>query len=319
MNIPSGEKKMPKELFIQSLINESHEGLTKVPKSDLHNHAGRGGNPFYIENILDVKMARLTEPLNSLDEMQKWFDDNIKCHFPDKNGWIQRVAAAFIQAKEDNITVLALSYSIGEVYCLGSLDVFTAVMDGLHRTFIPETLYLPDLTLCGSNDITRLDEIFNANWFKGVDINNCFGNMSMDDMKAMSRKAHEQDLVVKAHVGEFDGADDVMRYVEELGLDQIQHGIAAVGSPQIMNWLAKHKIQLNICPTSNILLSRTKDYESHQIRTLFDYGIPVTINNDDLLIFNSTVSQEYLNLYNAGLMTADELNIIRETGLSSAK
>ena len=40
-------------------------------------------------------------------------------------------------------------------------------------------------------------------------------------------------------------------------------------------------------------------------------------NIDDLLIFNATASQEYLNLYNAGLMTADELNTIRETGLSS--
>jgi len=68
-------------------------------------------------------------------------------------------------------------------------------------------------------------------------------------MKAMSRKAHEHGLIRKAHVGEFGGTDDVMRYAEELELDQIQHGIAASESPQIMKWLAKHKIQLNICPT----------------------------------------------------------------------
>jgi adenosine deaminase len=141
--------------------------------------------------------------------------------------------------------------------------------------------------------------------------------MSMGDMKAMSRIASEHNLIIKAHVGEFGGADDIMMYSEELELDQIQHGIAAAESPQIMNWLAKHKIQLNVCPTSNVMLKNTKDYKSHQIRTLFDYGVPVTINTDDLLIFNSTVSQEYLYLYNAGLMTADELNIIRETGLSS--
>jgi len=86
-----------------------------------------------------------------------------------------------------------------------------------------------------------------------------------------------------------------------------------------LNWLAKHKVQLNVCPTSNILLNNTKSYATHQIRKLYDYGIPVTINTDDLLIFNATASQEYLNLYKSGLMTADELNIIRETGLSSVK
>lgn len=41
------------------------------------------------------------------------------------------------------------------------------------------------------------------------------------------------------------------------------------------------------------------------------------LNSDDLILFNATVSQEYFNLYNVGLMTADELNIIRETGLNS--
>jgi len=85
-----------------------------------------------------------------------------------------------------------------------------------------------------------------------------------------------------------------------------------------MNWLAKNKVQLNVCPTSNILLSNTRSYETHQIKTLIEHGVPITLNTDDLLIFDSTVSQEYLKLYNAGLLTADELNEIRETGLQSA-
>lgn len=63
------------------------------------------------------------------------------------------------------------------------------------------------------------------------------------------------------------------------------------------------------------MLGRAKSYASHPIKKLYDYGIPITINTDDLLIFNQTVSQEYLNLFEAGLMTAEELNDIRETGL----
>lgn len=307
---------MDKTKFIHALKNKSNLEIQSIPKSDLHNHAGRGGNISYIENMLNVKITPLSEPLNSLKEMNEWFKNNIKCHFQDNNGYIQRVAAAFVQAKTDNISILALSYDVSEVYWLGGLDLFRAVIDGIHNAFSPETKLLPDLSLCGPVDLNKLDELFRINWFKGIDICNYSNTMSMDDMRAISRKAHEHNLLVKAHVGEFGGADDVMRYAEELELDQIQHGIAAAESPQIMNWLAKHKIQLNVCPTSNILLGNTKGYETHQIRKLFDYGIPVTINTDDLLIFNATASQEYLNLYNAGLMTADELNIIRETGLS---
>jgi len=196
------------------------------------------------------------------------------------------------------------------------LDIFIAVMDGLHKAFNPETKFMPDLFLPSLSSLSQLDEIFNANWFKGIDLVNYSNVMSMDDMKAICRKAREYGLITKAHIGEYGDADDVMRYAEELELDQIQHGIAAASSPQIMNWLANNKVQLNICPTSNIFLGNTKCYETHQIRTLFDYGIPVTINTDDLLIFDSTVSGEYLKLYNAGLMTAEELNIIREVGLT---
>lgn len=109
--------------------------------------------------------------------------------------------------------------------------------------------------------------------------------------------------------------DDVMEAVEELELDEVHHGIAAANSDFVMSWLAKNNVQLNICPSSNVKLRVVESYSTHPIRKLYDSGIPVTINTDDMLVFNQSVSQEYLNLYNSGLMTAEELDCIRETGL----
>jgi len=83
-----------------------------------------------------------------------------------------------------------------------------------------------------------------------------------------------------------------------------------------MKWLARNKIQFNVCPTSNVMLGRVKSYIEHPIRILYDYEIPITINSDDMLIFNQSVSQEYLNLYKCGLMTVEELDCIRKRGLS---
>jgi adenosine deaminase len=53
----------------------------------------------------------------------------------------------------------------------------------------------------------------------------------------------------------------------------------------------------------------------HPVRKLFDKGISVTINTDDLLLFNSGVSEEYLYLYRLGLFDEDELNEIRKNSL----
>jgi adenosine deaminase len=86
-----------------------------------------------------------------------------------------------------------------------------------------------------------------------------------------------------------------------------------------MNWLARHKIQLNICPTSNVMLGIVDEYRNHPIKRLYHAGVPVTINTDDLLIFNQSVSQEYMNLYSSGALNADELNVIRITGLNQVE
>ena len=77
-----------------------------------------------------------------------------------------------------------------------------------------------------------------------------------------------------------------------------------------MKWLADNKIQLNVCPTSNIKLKRVRSYKSHPIRILFDHGVRVTINTDDALVFGDGVSEQYLKLYQAGVFTTEELDVI---------
>ncbi|MBC8079928.1 MAG: adenosine deaminase, partial [Gorillibacterium sp.] len=100
-----------------------------------------------------------------------------------------------------------------------------------------------------------------------------------------------------------------------LELDEVQHGNAAVNCKQTMRFLANHNIKLNVCPASNILLSRAKDYKTHPIRTLFDAGVKVTINTDDMIIFDVSNSETFLNFYNDNVFTAEELDAIRNYSL----
>ncbi len=41
----------------------------------------------------------------------------------------------------------------------------------------------------------------------------------------------------------------------------------------------------------------------------------MTINSDDVLIFDSDVSKEYIRLFESGCLNAEELNKIRLNGL----
>ena len=122
-------------------------------------------------------------------------------------------------------------------------------------------------------------------------------------------------MVLKAHVGEWGTAQDVVKAVKALHLDEVQHGIAAVQDEETIGFLRENKIRLNITPSSNVLLGRVPDMACHPIARLYRKGVNVTVNSDDVLIFDSDVSKEYLRLYQSGCLTAEELDTIRLNGL----
>ena len=82
-----------------------------------------------------------------------------------------------------------------------------------------------------------------------------------------------------------------------------------------MKWLADLKIPLHISPVSNIALKRVKSYQTHPIRVLYDHGVKVTVNTDDVMLFDKGNSEQYLKLFNCGLFSAEELDEIRMNGL----
>lgn len=132
-------------------------------------------------------------------------------------------------------------------------------------------------------------------------------------------KAAENGLVLKAHVGEWGTAKDIVTSVELLHLNEVQHGIAAVQDESVIDYLIENNIRLNITPSSNVLLGRVPDMAHHPIAQLYRKGVDVTIGSDDVLIFDSDVSKEYLRLYQSGCLTKEELDDIRINGLKGRK
>ena len=63
------------------------------------------------------------------------------------------------------------------------------------------------------------------------------------------------------------------------------------------------------------LRNHLHDISNHPIAQLYRRGVKVTINSDDVLIFDSDVSKEYLRLFQSGCLSAEELDDIRMNGL----
>ena len=106
-------------------------------------------------------------------------------------------------------------------------------------------------------------------------------------------KARAAGLHSVPHAGETTGPQTVWDAVRELGAERIGHGISAARDPELMAYLAEHRIALEISPTSNLRTRAVPSLDEHPLATLVGAGVPVSINSDDPPMFGTTLEQEY--------------------------
>jgi aminodeoxyfutalosine deaminase len=106
-------------------------------------------------------------------------------------------------------------------------------------------------------------------------------------------KARAAGLRSVPHAGETTGPSTIWDAIRELGAERIGHGISAVHDPELLVYLAEHRIPLEVCPTSNVRTRAVPAIEEHPLRLLVDAGVPVTINSDDPPMFGTTLNDEY--------------------------
>jgi adenosine deaminase len=117
--------------------------------------------------------------------------------------------------------------------------------------------------------------------------------------------AREAGLLSTPHAGELAGPDSVRGAIDVLGANRIQHGVRAYEDPALVERLITEEICLDVCPTSNVLLSVVPDLESHPLRQLLDAGVRCSINADDPLLFGPGLLEEY-ELCRTELQLSDE-------------
>ncbi|MEV1147630.1 adenosine deaminase [Micromonospora sp. NPDC049799] len=95
------------------------------------------------------------------------------------------------------------------------------------------------------------------------------------------------------HAGETTGPQTVWDALRDLGAERIGHGISAAEDPELLAYLAEHRIALEVCPTSNVRTRAVATIDEHPLRRLVDAGVLVTVNSDDPPMFGTTLNDEY--------------------------
>ena len=307
--------------FIEALEKGNLEAIRKIPKADLHNHFVLGGSREFIKDKTGYEIYPITSPLNSMREMDAWSSKYIGNRFNTPEGRRLLIEATFVQAKRDGVKVLEIGedvWGLGEFFKNDIKELINAFQEANNRV-APEIELRLQIGLSRHCSIDYLMECLSHFWghkeFYSIDLYGDELAQPIENFVPIYEKAAENGLVLKAHVGEWGNAQDITTAIEVLHLDEIQHGIAAIQDRKAIDYLVENNIRLNITPSSNFLLGRVKDLKTHPIATLYRSGVDVTIGSDDILIFDSDVSKEYLRLYQCGCLTAVELDEIRKNGL----
>jgi len=97
-----------------------------------------------------------------------------------------------------------------------------------------------------------------------------------------------------AHAGESYGPPSIHQAVHYCGAHRIGHGTRLKEDGDLLNYLNDHRIPLEVCISSNVHTGVVDKLENHPVRFYYDYGLRVTINTDNRLMSNTTVTKELM-------------------------
>ena len=114
-----------------------------------------------------------------------------------------------------------------------------------------------------------------------------------EDFAPAFERARAAGLHTVCHAGEHGPAKEIRHAVESFGAERIQHGIAAMSDPTVLDLLRQRAIPCDVCPGSNVALKAVPSFEAHPLRQMIDAGLTVTLGSDDPPLFHTDLLNEY--------------------------
>jgi adenosine deaminase len=121
---------------------------------------------------------------------------------------------------------------------------------------------------------------------------------------------------VTIHAGEAYGPASIAQALHVCGAHRIGHGCRLREDGDLLHYVVDHRIPLECCPSSNVQTGAVRSLESHPLRLYYNLGSRVTVNTDNRLITDTTVSKE---LYHAHTKMGFSLADIKQVILNGFK
>ena len=120
------------------------------------------------------------------------------------------------------------------------------------------------------------------------------------------------------HAGEAYGARSIHQAIHDCNAHRIGHGTRLRENGDLLNYLNDHRIPLEICLKSNVQTGAVDAIENHPLKFYMDFGLRCTLNTDNRLVTDTTMTDEFKLACQIFHLTYDEVKRLVVDGFKSA-
>lgn len=294
----------------------------RLPKTDLHVHLD---GSMRLSTVLELAQAQGIElPGRDLPGLRA------AMHLGEISGSLVKYLEAFdvtlsvLQTREalyraayelaedaarENVRYMEVRYSpmLHTRQGLRTTTVVETVLKGLHDAELRHGI-IGRVIVCGIRNISpesslEMAELVVAYKNRGVvgfDLAGAEDDHPAADHKEAFSLVRRNNINVTIHAGEAYGPPSIEQALHICGAHRIGHGCRLREDGDLLHYVIDHRIPLECCPSSNVQTGAVTSLAAHPMRLYYNLGARVTVNTDNRLITDTTVSKE-LHLVHAEL------------------
>ena len=333
------------------MTTPTRDQVRRAPKVLLHDHLDGGLRPATVLELAGECGHALPEGVTDAAELGRWFaaaadSGSLERYletFDHTVGVMQTAAALTRVAREcvedlaDDGVVYAEVRSAPEQHVEGGLsldDVVAAVQAGFDegadgRPIVVRQLLTAMRHQARSNEIAELAVAWRDRGVAGFDIAGAEAGhpptRHLDAFEYLQREnAH-----FTIHAGEAFGLPSIWQAIQWCGADRLGHGVRIVDDitvgddgevrlGRLAAYVRDTRIPLEMCPASNIQTGAAASISEHPIRLLTRLRFRVTVNTDNRLMSQTSMTEEMWSLVEAFGYDLDDLRWFTINAMKSA-
>ncbi len=319
---------LPQELF------------EKLPKTDLHVHLdGSMRLSTLLELAQEQNIAlpakdeaglraamRLGENTGSLVEYLKVFDVTLMV-LQTRDAIYRAMFELCADAAAENVRYMEVRYApmLHTRQGLRLTQIVEAVLSAAHDAELEHGV-VTSVILCGIRNISpesslEMAELVVAYKNRGVvgfDLAGAeYDHPAVEHSEAF-KLVRKNNINVTIHAGEAYGPASIAQAIHDCGAHRVGHGCRLREDGDLLHYVVDHRIPLECCPSSNVQTGAVQALASHPMKLYYNLGARVTVNTDNRLVTDTTVSKELHLLHTRMDFSLDDIKQVIMNGFKSA-